>query len=181
MAQSAAQLAQFDVDLPISVRHARRDDLLGLEWNSEMWRFRDLFRQAFDEAQQERRMMLIADAGGYPVGRIFAQLCAGNFYYADGLSRAYLYSLAVMPMLQGHGIGTQLVLAAESELAARGYITVTIAVAVENERAKQLYERLGYQVFRKDNSKWAYQDPNGETHHINEMCWALKKELGEEY
>src|SRR5687768_4662835 len=126
-------------------------------------------------------MMLIADAGGYPVGRVFVQLCAGNFYYADGLSRAYLYSLAVMPFLQGRGIGTQLVLAAEAELIARGFITATIAVAVENERAKLLYERLGYQIFRKDNSRWSYEDPNGETHYVDEMCWALKKDLIGDY
>jgi ribosomal protein S18 acetylase RimI-like enzyme len=86
----------------------------------------------------------------------------------------------VLPFLQGRGIGTQLIEAAETELVERGFLAATIAVAVENERARALYERLGYEVFRRDTSSWSYHDPDGNTHEVNEICWALKKPLVEE-
>ena len=177
MTQSPTSLAEFIIDLSVSIRHAQRDDLPMLEWNREMWGYRQLFAQAYEDSLCGRRLMLIADVNGIAAGRLFVQLCPGNFHYADGVSRGYLYSLHILPMLQGRGIGTQMIEIAEDELRARGFEWVTIAVAVENSRARSLYERLGYEVFRKDISHWTYYDPDGHAHEVNETCWALKKHL----
>jgi ribosomal protein S18 acetylase RimI-like enzyme len=170
-------LEAFEIDVPVIIRHASAEDLSRLEWDREMWAFRGIFWQCFDEAQQGRRAMLIADVSGSPVGRLFVQLAAGNLIYADGLTRAYLYSLHVIPPLQGRGIGTRLIQTAEHLLRERGFQWATIAVAQDNPRARRLYERLGYVIFRRDNSHWSYTDPDGEEHEVREACWALRKHL----
>lgn len=170
-------LETFDIDVPVIIRHAAAEDLSRLEWDREMWAFRGIFCQTYDEALKNRRAMLVADVGGSPVGRLFVQLAAGNLIYADGVTRAYLYSLHVIPALQGRGIGTRLIETAEQILRERGYQWATIAVAVDNIRARQLYERLGFVVFRRDDSHWSYTDPDGREHEVREVCWALKKHL----
>lgn len=177
MVDQAAVLTAFDIDLPVLIRTATAEDVRCLEWDREMWAFRELFEQAYQEMLQGRRLMLVADVGGHPVGRLFVHLSAGNWVYADGSTRAYLYSLHVMGPLQGRGIGTRLIQAAEQELCQRGFQWATIAVAVENDGARRLYERLGYTVFRRDDSRWSYSDPEGRRHEIREVCWALKKAL----
>src|SRR5688572_23425206 len=172
-------MTQFALELPVAIRHARREDLRSLEWNEEMWSYRELFEQAYHDAMQNRRLMLIADVNGHALGRLFVQLCPGNFYYADGISRGYMYSFSVISYLQGCGIGTRLIQAAEAELQARGFQWATIAVSVDNPRAKGLYERLGYEVFRKDNSHWTYYDPDRRLREVKETCWAMKKRLAD--
>jgi ribosomal protein S18 acetylase RimI-like enzyme len=170
-------LTRLDLSIAASIRHAVEADLLLLEWSEEMWRYRALFRNAFEDASQGRRIMLIADVNQFPVGRLNVQLIAGNIRYADGLSRGYLYSLSVMTPFQGQGLGTQLIRTAESELVARGFEWATIAVATENRRARQLYERQGYRVFREDDSHWTFDDPDGREHTVHEACYALEKRL----
>ncbi len=170
-------LNTFEVDLPVIIRHATVDDLPRLEWDREMWAFRGLFQQAYEETQQGRRLMLVADIRGHPVARLFVQLAAGNLFYTDGSTRAYLYSLHVIAPLQRRGIGTRLIQTAEQMVWDRGYQWTTIAVSVDNVRARSLYERLGYGVFRRDDSHWSYTDPDGREHHVREVCWALKKHL----
>jgi ribosomal protein S18 acetylase RimI-like enzyme len=177
MTQTPTIQSEIIIDLPVSVRYAKREDLPHLEWNAEMWGYRDLFQHAYEESLTGRRLLLLADIGGYPVGRLFVQLCPGNFQYADGFTRAYLYSFHVMPFLQGKGIGSLLIRAAEAEVIGRGFHMATIAVAVENVRALRLYERHGYQIFHKDHSDWSYRDPAGHSHNVSEVCWALKKRL----
>lgn len=170
-------LEKFDIDVPVIIRYAAAEDLSRLEWDREMWGFRGIFWQTYDETLKNRRAMLVADVGSTPVGRLFIQLAAGNLIYVDGVTRAYLYSLHVIPSLQGRGIGTCLIETAEHILRDRGYQWATIAVAVDNVRARRLYERLGYAVFRRDDSRWSYTDPDGHEHDVHEDCWALKKHL----
>lgn len=167
----------FQVGFDVHLRLATRTDLPRLEWFGQYTHFRNLFRRAFREQQQGRRLMLIADCNDYPIGHIFIQLISPETRIADGSRRAYFYSLRVMPMFRGHGIGTRLILDAEERVRARGFHTTTIAVAKTNERARTLYERLDYRVFRDDPGQWSYVDHTGTRRYVNEPCWILEKHL----
>jgi len=57
----------------------------------------------------------------------------------------YIHELQVLPEHQGQGIGTAVVERVIEEAAARG-VSVTLSVVPANPRAKQLYERLGFEV-----------------------------------
>jgi ribosomal protein S18 acetylase RimI-like enzyme len=167
----------FTLAVDVVIRPARPDDLPKLEWFGKYWRFRNLFRQTYADQQTGRRLMLVADAGGFPVGQVFIQFDANEPRYADGRRRAYLYSLRVLEPFQGHGLGTRLIRAAEEVIAARGFDEVTIAVAKDNPNARRLYERLGYRVFAEDTGCWSFMDPDGQWQRVTEPCYVLEKHL----
>lgn len=72
-------------------------------------------------------------------GRIVASVMLG-----DGGHRGWIDGLAVAPPLQGHGIGREMVRAAESWLSARGCREVVLMVREGDERALGFCERIGY-------------------------------------
>jgi ribosomal protein S18 acetylase RimI-like enzyme len=60
--------------------------------------------------------------------------------------RGYLQRLAVVPELQGRGIGRALVADALQWLARRGVTNTVVNTQVENERALQLYLAMGFRL-----------------------------------
>lgn len=83
---------------------------------------------------------LVAVADGRIVG--YAMLL-----FRHGSRVARLYSLARAPQAAGQGIGEALLGAAEREAAGRGAVEMRLEVRADNDRAKALYERLGYAAF----------------------------------
>ena len=57
----------------------------------------------------------------------------------------YIEHVAVLPEKRGRGIGKQLMEFAGSQARAKGLKKVTLNVDIENEPARRLYERLGFQ------------------------------------
>ena len=165
------------VELPVTLRLARFDDLPKLEWYGQYTHFRNLFRRAYREQQHHRRLMLVADCNDFPIGHVFIQLHSTETGIADGDGRAYLYALRVMDMFRGRGIGTRLMVEAESMLIERGFGWATIAVAKDNPDALRLYKRLGYRKIREDSGDWSYRDHEGATRYVHEPCWILEKKL----
>ena len=108
---------QITLQIPVRLRLARREDLPKLEWAGQYAHFRNLYRRAFREQQQGRRLMLLADCNGHPIGQIFIQLSGHNPSMANGANRAYLYAFRVMDLFRGQGIGTWLIHEAEAVLA----------------------------------------------------------------
>ncbi len=163
------------VPLSITLRPATRDDLPKLEWYGQYIHYRNLFRRAFREQQLGRRLILVADCNGFPVGHIFIQFIEPD---ASLERRAYLYSFRVMEMFRGQGIGTHLLQEAELILQERGYVSATISVAKDNPAARRLYERLGYRIFAEDEGRWRYVDHRGTLRLVHEPCWMLHKQIG---
>lgn len=89
--------------------------------------------------------LLLAESGPEPVGYAIVHLQDGpDDTYPLGNRYAEIYSLSVSPEHRGQGIGTALLDAAESRLAALGIVDVAIAAMVENEAALRLYASRGF-------------------------------------
>jgi len=58
----------------------------------------------------------------------------------------YIMHLAVLPERRGQGIGKQLMEFAENQAQAKGLKRMVLDVDVDNEKARRLYERLGFQA-----------------------------------
>ena len=159
------------------IRPANAADLPKLEWFGQYWHYRKIFERTFREHLQGRRLMLVADVNGFPVGQVFIQFESIERRFADGRERAYLYSLRVLTPFQKRGLGTQLIMAAEEYIRARGCQWITIAVAKDNLGAQRLYGRLGFTVFSEDPGKWSFIDPGGRRHFVDEPCWVMQKPL----
>lgn len=66
----------------------------------------------------------------------------------DG-DEAWIGGIGVLPSHRGKGTGTKMMLAAERECREKGAREISLEVIEGNDRAKRLYDRLGYVVTRK--------------------------------
>jgi ribosomal protein S18 acetylase RimI-like enzyme len=63
-----------------------------------------------------------------------------------GFGEQFINNVAVLPTFQGLGIGSQLLAFVEGKAKTTGLGMSSLCVDIDNERARRLYERLGYQV-----------------------------------
>lgn len=167
--------ASLTIEMPVTLRAAVRSDLAKLEWYGQYAHYRSLFRRTFRDQQIGRRLMLVAATNDFPIGTISIQFQSTESRVADGITRAYLFSFRVMEMFRHRGIGTRLIQEAEALMVDRGFQWATIAVAKDNHNARQLYERLGYRIFKDDPGRWSFMDHHGQVRQINDPCWLLEK------
>lgn len=93
-----------------------------------------------DLAQQlawDSDLVMVAEKDGRVVGVVVGTI--------DG-ARAYFYRLAVLPEMQGSGIGRELVSAIEKRFKQRGVNNVLIMVNQANPEVLPFYLSLGYEV-----------------------------------
>jgi len=163
--------------LEVEIRPASHADLPGMEWEGKYRHFRRLYRAAYQDACDGRKMILIAERAGRIVGQLIVQFgtdlaCLEN----TGLT-GYLYSLRVREGHRGQGVGSQLIGTAEEALRERSYRQAAIAAAKDNLRARRLYERLGYSVVGEDPGLWSYLDDRGKARSVSEPAFILTKLL----
>jgi ribosomal protein S18 acetylase RimI-like enzyme len=156
----------------IVLRAARADDLEALEWEGEYRRYRVVYQRAYAESLRGRRVLLVAELQGLIIGQIFIQV--DSTLAAGRGEAAYLYALRVRPEYRGRGIGTDLVREAEALLRQRGYARALISVAKDNDAARRLYERLGFEVFGEDAGNWTYIDDQGQVQEVHEPAFLLE-------
>ena len=145
----SARLVALDcalgVDVEVNLRPAREQDreflyelhcrtmrdVIEKTWGwDESWQLRD-----FDRRFREY-VVSIVECNGHAVGGLLLE------YKTDSV---YIHELQVLPEHQGQGVGTDVVERVIEEAATRG-VPVTLSVVPANPRAKQLYERLGFEV-----------------------------------
>ena len=119
---------------------------------------------------------LVAVLNSYPVGQVQVDL-AKHAATGTGL----VWALRVLPALQGLGVGTRLMRAAEDVIRASGLPVAELGVAKDNPRAQRLYERLGYVVVADAIDHWSFTTPEGETREVEESEWIMRKQLGSEH
>ncbi len=162
----------------IVIRQLRKSDLNALEWGGEYTHFRRLFAASFNSASQGRSVLWVVELPKVGIiGQLFVQLVSSRPELADGIDRAYIYGFRIQPVYRGKGIGSQLLRKAENDLRARGFKCATLNVARENENARRLYERCGYQVVAQEAGVWSYYDHEGQSREVNEPSWRMEKDL----
>ena len=131
---------RLDLSLPIEIRPLGDGDLDGLEWDSEQAIQADYVRKTVAEHGDDV-LFLLALANGQPVGRLGLDF---GRKAAEGI--VHLWAFSVLPSLQRLGIGTAMIRAAESLIAAapRGATVVEVGVDEPNHETATLYRRLGY-------------------------------------
>jgi ribosomal protein S18 acetylase RimI-like enzyme len=64
----------------------------------------------------------------------------------SGHRHGHIGSIAVTPEAEGRGIGTLLLAAAEAWYREQGFTDVTLHLYPGNDRARQVYERAGFEI-----------------------------------
>lgn len=160
----------FTITLPVTIRRCREQDLEAMEWYGIFTPHRDIFRENFRRQERGEIVMLVADVGGFPAGQVWVDP-------RRGAPAGLLWALRVFPFLQGHGIGTRLIEAAEGELRALGVRRAEISAERNNPRARALYERLGYTVTGQREDSYTYTTPDGQTITDETDEWVMHKDL----
>ena len=85
----------------------------------------------------------------------------------------------VAPQRRSMGIGSRLLDTAESLARQKGFSRIGLGVAIDNPRARSLYERLGYRDsgFNQYTSRGHYIDRDGQEQSWEETCNYLIKHL----
>ncbi|MGX7030946.1 ribosomal protein S18-alanine N-acetyltransferase [Vagococcus zengguangii] len=108
-----------------------------------------------DRAAWSRYAFLAELNGKHPVHYLVAD-CQGQLVGFGGIrieeSHAHVTNLAVLPELQGNGIGSELI--TQLLAFAEGYqvTSITLEVRASNEKAQRLYKSLGFKLSTTKNS-----------------------------
>ena len=128
----------------------------------------------FQESRDGYREILVAELDGCPVGTVSM---GGHGFQRPGSLR--LFALDVGAAFRGRGVGTALVNAVEAAAADRALTEVNLEVAIENEDAIRLYERLGYQRLGEQvMDRWEQLLDDGGSRLVEEPSWVMIKSLG---
>lgn len=121
---------------------AKKSDLAALlEIESQCFQSDRISKRSFKHwMTQEDAVFLVAHSGESVAGY---GLVIGH----RGTSLARLYSLAVSPNFQGHGIAAKLLTELEQQSLAAGRLYLRLEVAKKNTGAIALYKKLGYTEF----------------------------------
>lgn len=153
----------------LRIRTAEEDDLAWLGPPAAVADFRSALRQAWQRRARGEVVVLVAEAGGRPAGRVFVDVRRRP---------AYLWSLAVAPALRGGGVGSALLAEAERVAAEAGADAIELGVGFDNDRARALYERLGYAEAGTVVDEWVDVQADGRAVEVRETCCLLRKALG---
>lgn len=170
-----AEHCRLHLDVDCLIRDARATDLASFEWFGEYAHFRHLEEANFRDVELGMKLWFVAEIRGFPAAHMKV-----NLHVTDplrGHPRGYLFALRTFDPFQGIGIGTALIRVAEDALRARRFRYVSIAVGVDNHRARRLYERLGYTVYREETGRWHYVDLEGHLHQVEEPEYLMDKPL----
>lgn len=101
----------------------------------------------------------------------------GGVDFTTNVGVGTLYQLTVHPEHQSQGIGTALIRALEKRILERGLKVAELTVEQENDRARRLYEWLGYDIIGTKTESWNEEAENGEISIFTCECFHMKKTL----
>lgn len=175
---------QTVLDLPtdwpsqVIIRHLTKEDLPLLEWGGEYSHFRRLYSDVFQSACDGKAVLWVAELPRIDlIGQLFVQLTSARLELADGSHRAYIYGFRIKPDYRNQGIGKRMMAVAEHDLQQRNFMKVTLNVACNNPRARQLYDALSYLEVGRDPGHWTYLDQYGNRQEVHEPAWRMEKTL----
>jgi myo-inositol-1-phosphate synthase len=163
---------RFVLALPVTIRACREADLPQLEWFGAFTHHRTIIREAFELQRLGEVVMLVAEAGGFPIAQAWLDL-------RPRLETSFpmVWAVRVLEPFQGAGVGTRLMAALEEEAAALGFHGLELGVEQDNGRARAFYERLGWRVTGERRETYGYATPDGEGV-SHELCeWVMAKPL----
>jgi ribosomal protein S18 acetylase RimI-like enzyme len=148
----------------------RADEVAGLGWSGGPAHLGSVAAALERAAQGLEDYLVVRAPAGEPVAKMRAD-------YTSEDDTGVFSQLATMDRLQGLGIATMLIEAAEQRVRARGLAFAALGVEDDNPRARRLYERLGYQATGRQYASWEYEDDDGILRRYETTLTILRKRL----
>ena len=168
--------------LVVEIRSVAPDELGLLERHIGFdWAAHGKHRERIAGQQAEEVVYLIAWFGNLPVGHVLVQWKGTtDFPMQSQLGHVpNLEDLFVAPAHRSQGVGAQLLDASEDLAKRNGYSRIGLGVAVDNPRARSLYEVRGFEDagFGEYTTGGLYVDRDGQEKTWEEVCRYLIKQL----
>jgi ribosomal protein S18 acetylase RimI-like enzyme len=126
-------------------------DLPDIWWAGSPTHLRNVALKLEAAARGELDYLAARAPDGTPVAK-------GYIDYATGEAEGTIGQLATRPELQGLGIATRLINAAEACIRERGRRWAVIGVEAGEDRTRRFYERLGYAAWTQQSASWETDD-----------------------
>jgi ribosomal protein S18 acetylase RimI-like enzyme len=136
------------------INDLRADDLPALGWSGTAAHLRSVASYLARVPSGEVEYLVVRGVNGTPVAK-------AGIDYAEAPGVAVIMQLATHGDLQGLGLGTALIAAAEKRIRRRGFTVARVGVEDDNPRARALYERLGYQEVGRRAVSWEAEAADG--------------------
>lgn len=159
-----------EVVIPLLIRDLTPKDLPSCAWWISDWDRAQLGNTLERSQRGEVDYLAVFPPSGLPVA-------LGGVDYTPTPGAGTLWQLAVHGALQSCGIGTLLIEAAEQRIRARGLHRAELAVEECNQRARALYERLGYAAYGRQPEAWNEQTDDGSVRRYETVCTLMRKQL----
>lgn len=163
---------RFELTVPVRLRACVEADLPALECGGAFRHHRQLIEEAFARQRAGEVVMIVAEVGRALAGQVWVDLVRRR---AEGAG--YVWALRVAPWVEGRGLGTRLLGAAERVIAEAGLGAAHLGVEVGNAGALRLYERLGYARVARIAERYGYSPPDGARETVELDEWVLRKWL----
>ena len=154
-------------EIPLLAQHIRRPH--------------QMHRERFALQQEGHALYLVAWQEDVPVGHVLLEWTGTTTMPIAALVEhcPNIADLFVCPEHRSRGIGSRLLAVVESLVQQHGYPQVGLGVAIDNVRARALYERCGYQDagFAAYPLEWVGVDEQGHEQLRTEICIYLIKPL----
>lgn len=131
-------------------------------------------KNRFTEQVAGLRLILVMEVDEELVGTVSIDPNADP----DGSTRR-LFALDVGERFRRQGFAIELINAVEEHVLADGHTTVRLDVAIDNDAAIKVYEKLGYKpVGQPTRLQWSVQVDGGSSEIIVDTCQRMVKRLG---
>ena len=155
----------------VLVDDLREDDLPEISWSGTKTHVRHIAEQLRRVSSGDVEYLAVRDLRG-------RALAIGLIDHVRHRDASEIGQLSTHPSLQGRGLGTLLIEAAETRIKAYGHLWSILGVEVENVRARKLYERLGYVKYDEEIDSWVAEDESGDEYLHTARTVLLRKRVG---
>lgn len=153
---AGVEMDRFPVEIEVTIRPARSEDLryLGSWPGFDTPAHRQALRYYLALQRRGGGMLIVAEAGGHPIGQLFLWYRREDPQLGDGRSVVSITALRVWTPFRRHGVATRLARAAEEYARRAGFQVMTIGADEGNDAAYRLYRSWGYREFKRSTYEW---------------------------
>ena len=162
-----------DSELRVSVRPAQTSDIPKLTCALASDVGPEQIANRFQEAADGYREIFVAELNGEAAGTV--STTEYSFQISNSLR---MFALDVGRSYRNRGVGTALIRAIKEMALERGIKRVNLEVALDNDGAIRLYERLGfYRLGAPVTNQWMEVTDDGVQELAEERSWVMVKDL----
>ena len=154
----------------LHVRPLTRDDLVSITWAGTPTHLRHVAAELDRVASGDVVYLAVCGQTDLP-------LAIGMVDFTRRPGAGNLEQLVTMSAVRSLGLGSKLVMALETAIRERGLTRATLNVEGDNDRARGLYERLGYRVVGREALEWDQENARGQIERYHTNAWLMEREL----